>query len=171
LGADNAKKNAALDADEDDGKNPYALAASDEGIARCPFCTKELDPPDSKICLHCGFDIVKRVRAPSIAVYEPTGGEKFQWLLPGIICCVMILVLIGLSIFCMVKTKYWMTDGWFHDEDDKTKWIIRPGCFQLFNGLVTFFVCFQLGKFAFKRLIKNNRPPERAIEKDDKDED
>ena len=61
-----------------------------------------------------------------------------------------------------------MKDGWFDDNDNgKQSWIIRPGCFQLFNGILTLFLCYHMGRFAYKRLVTNNLPPEREIEKDD----
>ena len=65
-----------------------------------------------------------------------------------------------------LKTVDWMQGSVFQNDDDK-KYLIVPGCFKLMNVMVTAFFCFHLGKFAFKRLVKNNRPPEQEIDKDD----
>jgi predicted Zn finger-like uncharacterized protein len=173
---DEAKKGPAATAsttptdDDDDGKSPYSLAATDDGIARCPNCVKELESADARICLQCGYNLETRKRQESRAVYEPTSEEKFQWLLPGILSIVGILVLIGICIFVCVKVRGWMTGGWFQDEDDG-RWIVRPGCFMLFSVMMTGFASFYLGRFAYRRLVVNNRPPEREIEKEKVEED
>ena len=161
------------DEEDDDGKNPYALAETDEGVARCPHCTKELESKEAKICLHCGYNMITRTKADRKAVYEPTGEDKFKWLLPGIICCVVMVMVLTVSILCFVKTRGWMIDSfWFDDDDNKGHFLVRPGCFMLVNGLITAFICFHLGKFAYRRLVLDNRPPEVEIEKEDEvDED
>lgn len=164
-----AQTNARLDDEEDDGKNPYSLAEDDGGKPRCPNCVKELESPDDKICTHCGYNLVTRKRHETKAVYEPTGEEVFYWLLPGILCVVGILVSIGICIFVCVKVRGWMMGGWFHDEEAQ-KWILKPGCFMLFSVFVTGFVSYYLGKFAYKRLVVNNKPPEKEIEKDRDDD-
>ncbi len=169
--ADVKSKNPFLDDDEEDGKEPYGIVIEDEGIARCPNCAKELQSKDAVICLHCGYNTVTRKRETSAAVYEATGEDKFHWWLPGILCCVGILVVVGLSIFFWTKTVSWMTDGWFYDEEKPEKpWIVKPGCFKFLNVMVSGFICFYLGRFAYRRLVLYNKPPEKAIEKQ-KDEE
>lgn len=158
-----AQVNASMAEEDEDGKNPYRLAVTDEGVARCPHCAKELESKDARICLNCGYDTVVRKNKESVAVYEPTGQEVFMWLLPGILCVVGILTVIGVSILCGLKTRGWMTDGWFHDDEDKSKWIVKPGCFIFFNVVVSAFICYVLGRFAYKRLFINNKPPEKLI--------
>jgi len=164
-----AKQTAAeMQEEDDDGKNPYALAKDDTGIARCPNCVQELESRDARICLHCGFDMQTRKRAVVKAVYAHTGQEKTMWRLPGILCAIGVVALITISIIIIFKTEGFMKDSWFHDTDNgKETWLIRPGCFKLFNGVLTAFVCYHMGRFAYKRLVTNNLPPERAIEKDD----
>jgi predicted Zn finger-like uncharacterized protein len=159
-----AEINASLAEEEDDGKNPYTLAEDDTGIPRCPNCILELDTREDKVCKHCGYDLVTRRRHEFKAVYEATGEDKFHHLLPGILCCVGILVVIGICIFVCVKVKGWMTGGWFQDEDDG-KWIIKPGCFMLFSVLLSLLICYHLGRFAYRRLVLDNKPPEKEIEK------
>ncbi len=63
-----------------------------------------------------------------------------------------------------------MVDSWMEDEpgtDGKMVYIVKPGCFQLFNVMLTGFICFHLGKFVYKRLVVDNLPPEREIEEGD----
>jgi len=152
--------------DEDDGKEPYQIIIEDEGIARCPYCAKEMESVEATICLHCGYNTVTRKRAELNAVYEATSEDKFQWWLPGILCCVGILVTIIVCIIIFRKTESWMIGGWFYDDESPEKpWIIKPGCFKLMNVMITAFGCFYLGRFAYRRLVLNYKPPEKAIEK------
>jgi DNA-directed RNA polymerase subunit RPC12/RpoP len=166
------KKTAAeLNQDDDDGKNPYALAKEEEGVARCPNCVKELESPDAKICLHCGFNMETRKRHEVVAVYEPTGAETFQWLLPGIAAAIGVIAMVTISIILWVNTRDWMRGGWFHDEENgKDIWLIKPGCFQFFNIVVSGFVSYHLGRIAYRRLVVDNKPPERTIQKEDEDD-
>jgi len=165
-----AKAAAPVDDDDDDGKNPYSLTDDKDKGARCPHCIKPM-PATAKVCLNCGFNIVTRTRAERKAVYEPTGQEKFMWLLPGIACVITIIGLITTCIIVFMKTKDWMEDSWFQQDDKSKGYVVKPGCFQLMNVMATAFFCYHLGRFAFKRLIKNYRPPEREIEKEDEGDD
>src|SRR5690348_8392198 len=45
--------------EEKEDRNPYVMR-EENLAARCPFCAMLMDPPDSKICLHCGYDMQKR---------------------------------------------------------------------------------------------------------------
>jgi predicted Zn finger-like uncharacterized protein len=159
------------DDEDDDGKNPYALAKDEEVVPRCPHCVKELESKDDTVCLHCGYNLATRTRFETRTVYEPTSGEKFQWRLPGILCVVGIILLVTGSIILMANTKSMMEDTFLQDDETK-KFMIKPGCFQLFNGSLTLFLCYHLGRFAYGRLVVNNRPPEQEIQKDEEgDED
>src|SRR5205823_7951267 len=45
--------------EEDDAK--VAFGVQEMSLApRCPHCAYELDPPEAKVCLHCGYHMVKR---------------------------------------------------------------------------------------------------------------
>jgi predicted Zn finger-like uncharacterized protein len=165
---DEKKTAAELDAEDDDGKNPYALAKDDDHVARCPHCVKPLESPDDAVCLHCGYNLRTRERAAVKVVYEPTGQEKFQWLLPGILCAVGIVILIVVSIILMFKTGAMLKDSFLYD-DENQKYMVKPGCFMLFNGMVTAFICYHLGRFAYRRLVLDSRPLEREVRADDED--
>lgn len=165
-----AKKQEAEDLEND--RNPYALAKDHDDTPRCPHCVKELESADAKICLNCGYNLITRTRVETKKVYEATGGEVFMWLLPGIVAVIVIITLITVSIICMVKTTSWMNDGVLHEKvDGKDKYLIHPGCFKLFNGLLTAFICYHLGRYAYKRLVVNNKPPELLIQSDDEQDD
>ena len=154
-----------MEDDDDDGKTPFKLIIEDEGIARCPNCAKEMESKEAIICLNCGYNTMTRNRAERIAVYEPTGQDRFQWLLPGILCVIGIITLITICIITSINTRSWMEGGWFQNDDDK-KWLVKPGCFIFFNVLISIFLCLSMGRFAYRRLVLQNQPPEHAIEKD-----
>lgn len=77
--------------DEDDdtpGAKPKAYDMPidpNEDIPRCPFCAIDLDPPDTKVCLNCGYDLTERKRHRTVKTYALTGGDYFKWWLPAII--------------------------------------------------------------------------------------
>ncbi len=128
---------------------------------------KELESLEAVICLHCGYNTVTRQREASRAVHEATGEDKFHWWLPGILCCVGILVTIGLCIFCCFKTRAWMKDGWFwDDEKPENPYMVKPGCFMFGAIMLSLFICLALGRFAYRRLVLDYKPPERDIVKD-----
>src|SRR6266481_3564129 len=60
---------AATRTEEDEARNPYGVTETNLD-PRCPHCAYALDPPDSRICLHCGYDMMKRQRRPSIKTFE-----------------------------------------------------------------------------------------------------
>jgi ribosomal protein L37E len=107
------------DDDEDDGGKEYGVTADDNDVPRCPRCAKDLDPPDTKICLECGFDLVKRTRHRTKKVYATTGGDIFLYWLPAIIWIIVLLVGLGCVIWgWMMMTKIW-TENEFLLQDEK----------------------------------------------------
>ena len=83
------------DDDLEDDDNPYGLITAGEEIARCPFCAAELDPPDTKVCLNCGYDMLQRRRRETLAVYETTQADYFIHWLPGIACVIIIIAVLA----------------------------------------------------------------------------
>jgi len=154
------------DDDDDDNPNPYSLAKDDLGIPRCPACTAELEDEEARICLECGFNLLTRQKAGTKAIYEATPEEKFKWRLPGILCSVGFVVLLVLTVIVMVKIKSWMAGSMFEkDAEDGGGWWLPPGFFIFINGMITLFACFYMGRFAYRRLVLHNMPPEQEIEK------
>jgi hypothetical protein len=156
-----------VDDDEDvNAPKQYALEQTNDGLARCPFCAMEMESNEARICLNCGYNTRTRQRPEIKAVYQPTGGEMFLWLLPGILC---VLVIIGLAVWYFVFWAHiegWMEDSWFEDEKGPpTTYMagLSPGFCRLYLALLTLALYVPLFRFAIKRLIKNNKPPERKI--------
>ena len=86
------------DDDDDDtaGGKPKIYGVTkdaDEEIARCPFCTLELEPQDAKICTNCGYDMAVRKRHRTVQTHALTGGDYFMWWLPAILWA-------GVLLFC-----------------------------------------------------------------------
>ncbi|MGL6095467.1 MAG: hypothetical protein ACRC7O_06680, partial [Fimbriiglobus sp.] len=96
--------------DDDDDGNPYVVQANDGAdIARCPFCANELDPPDTKVCLTCGYDMMARKRHETLKVWEPSAADYFAHLAPAVACVVVILVIAVINFFSATRMRGWLT--------------------------------------------------------------
>ena len=71
----------------------------------CPHCAKELDPPDAKLCIHCGFNSLTRTKAETKKVWAPTAEDWIMHLLPGIVAAIICITLIVLSIICYLRMR------------------------------------------------------------------
>jgi hypothetical protein len=149
--------------------NPYGVVKESDA-ARCPFCAKELDPPDAKVCLHCGYDLLERKRHVVKKVYQPTAGEYFMHWLPGLLAVGSILTCAG------VNTWFWMSAKTLLDflqKDEKNpitgqpEWYVQWWCCPMWVSIFSAFFAWRIGKFAVRRLIVNWRPEEQKIETDE----
>lgn len=148
----------AVDEEDEDGPaRSYGVTEGEEGIPRCPHCAGELEEADQVICLHCGYNLRTRAKAEVKTVYENTGSDVFMWLLPGIGCVVAIITLIVVDILCYVNRETWMD---FMKAEDGT-WYVKPGILPFYVSLFSLMFIIPLGKFAWKRLVVNNKPPEK----------
>ncbi len=153
---------------DDDDANPYGVIKDDSEVPRCPFCAKELDPPDTKVCLHCGFHLTERKRRETKAVWEPTNEDYFNHLGPAFACVAAIIVMIVIDIICFINMREWLT-GSILDTDEKNKitgetvFIVGPLCFNLWLGLITAGIGWVCGKFAFVRMVYHWKPEEKVI--------
>ena len=113
--------------DEEDAKNPnpYGVAHDDLDVPRCPFCAQELDPPDTKVCLNCGYNLLDRKRAESRTVYELTTGDYFMHWLPALLCILAIMIILSCSGFTTAMMRTWMV-GSFLDREEKCGWVVQP---------------------------------------------
>jgi len=140
--------------EEDGNAKPYSVTDMDF-LPRCPYCANELDSEDAVVCLHCGYNTTTRIRQEPKKTYETTGGEMFLWLLPGILCAIGVLLCVTqLVLFWALFPKL--------EEDNKDVWW---GSFfalwaRIWGSVIVLFITFFLAKFAIKRLILNNKPPE-----------
>ena len=152
--------------DEDDDPNPYGVIKDDLDVPRCPFCASELDSPEATVCKECGYNLTERRRHESKKVYELTFGDYAAHVGPAIACVIVVIGVLALDIYCFLNMRDWLT-GSFLDEQSKSEitgtqnFIVPPYCFNLWIGVMSAFVCWVSGKFAFKRLVYNSRPTER----------
>jgi hypothetical protein len=157
-----------LDDDDDDAnQSPITVMDGGEDIARCPFCAKELDPPDAVICIHCGFNNVTRVQAESKKVWAPDSSDWMNHLGPGILALVLCIGLITFDIICLVNMEEWLR-GTFLESDtadvtdpSKKKLYVKPGAFIALLWAFTVVPIIGTARFAIKRLAINYRPEEK----------
>jgi DNA-directed RNA polymerase subunit RPC12/RpoP len=135
----------------DKEKNPYQL--SDIVVTnRCPQCAAELESPEAVICLNCGYNSLSRERMTTIRTYAHTPLDWTLWLAPGILCALAVLALIGLICFLLIPAGLQRVAGdawWGHFS------------IQIYGSFVAAGVAWFVGKFAFRRLVQNPRPPEK----------
>jgi ribosomal protein S27E len=147
------EKKPSLDDEED--SNPYGMTEEYLG-PRCPECANEMEEGDI-ICLHCGYNVRTRERARTKKVVDITGMDYFLWWLPGIACVLAIILLITFDIVYCLKIEDWVDYG-----KDTAPWYSFIGHFAIKLWLVIFtlFLMFFAGRYAVKRLILDNQPPE-----------
>jgi uncharacterized paraquat-inducible protein A len=140
---------------EDDDRNPYIMR-EENLAARCPFCAQLMDPPDSKICLHCGYNMQKRERVASKVTLEITAADYLLWHLPTFGSFIGIMVLVGICVFCGVQMGDWV-DGSFADG------LVKPGCFTVWIVIMCLYPIWAMVKLIFRRLVWNFTPPEKEV--------
>jgi hypothetical protein len=122
--------------------------------ARCPDCTEPMGDEDV-ICLNCGYSTITRTKPKPKKVRETTGGDVFLWLLPGILCALAALLLlswlVGNIVFRMTRTDL--------GEFDKMT-VNCADCCLLWFSIFQIWLIYKSTRFAIKRLILNNTPPE-----------
>lgn len=132
-------------------KDPYGL--TDIGQTnRCPQCAAELESPDAVVCLNCGYNTRTRQRMTTIRTYAHTPLDWMLWLGPGILCALAVLALIGLICFLWIPAGLEKAAGnawWGHFS------------VQIYGSAIAAGVAWTAAKFAFRRLVKNPRPPEK----------
>lgn len=154
------------DDDEDDGAKPNPLGViAEDDVARCPFCAQELDPPDAKVCIHCGFNNLTRERADTKKVWAPDANDWLSHLGPGIAALLICIALITLDVVCWVNMRDWLTDTFLQKEepgaDGKTAFYVKPGAFIALILAATVLPIVTTARFAIKRLAIDNKPTEK----------
>jgi hypothetical protein len=135
---------------EEETDNPYTLTKVEES-SLCPFCAQPLESADAVLCLNCGYNLQTRQRVQTRKIVETTSSDRFAWLLPGIICVGVILVLIVLDILYLV---------WEPSPKFGAPWLGHAGI-KTWIVIMSLFAMFFAGRFAFKRLILHPVPPEK----------
>jgi len=157
--------------EEEEAKNPYGV--TETSIApRCPHCAYEIEPPDAMICLHCGYNMIKRQREKQIVAYQHTFFDWVLWLGPGILCLFAIGALTGFCLYYHYQLPYQMLSQKdadslmadrmkaFEKDIDASAYLFHPGI-ELWVIVMCIWFGWRFLKFAFKRLILNYRPPEK----------
>jgi hypothetical protein len=143
--------------EEEENADPYTMREENLSVG-CPFCAQLMEPPDAKICLHCGYDMQKRRRVESKQVYEQTGADYFIYHLSTIGCFVGIVVLVGLNVFCLLNMR-----GWVGGTDIAE--VMGPDCFSTWLVIFSCFPIFFAARFIFRRLAYRFTPPEKEVKK------
>jgi hypothetical protein len=157
------------DDDDDDGASPNPIGVVDGGedIARCPFCAKELEPPDAVVCIHCGFNNVTRTRAESKKVWAPDSSDWMNHLGPGVGALIICVALIVFDIFVLLNMREWLTGSFLEsdqaDVSDPTRkaLLVKPGAFIALIWAATVMPIVGTARFAIKRLAIDNKPSEK----------
>lgn len=151
-------------ADEDNpdfGKKPYGLTDT-VLLPRCPNCATELLSENDVVCVYCGYNNRTRTIGKTKKTYDISGGDKFLWLLPGIICAVICTFLLVFNIVYLLKI-----DSWVEKEENQPDppWyaFIAHASIKMWMVIISLGILWGLGKFAVQRLIFNNKPPEEEI--------
>jgi hypothetical protein len=152
--ADAAKAAAPAD-DDEEGSTPYDVTHQSM-LPHCAYCAKEMESEEQVVCLHCGYNHRTRERVGTRKTYDTTGGDYFKWLLPGILCAIGTLILIG----CIIM--FWTLFRRLEVDYDPEWWSIFFGLWaRLWGTVICLFIGFFLTRFAVKRLILHPTPPER----------
>jgi hypothetical protein len=159
------------DEDFEVDSNPYGVTRTELGF-RCPQCAAEMPSDDAVICLNCGYNTQTREQFRMKKVKDVTGGEKFLWLLPGILCVLGIILLIGYFFFHHFALPGMLFDKWDTLLETKSRaeavgddsigtlgYLFHPGV-ELWIAVMITLACYKAGRYAVKRLIFNPNPPE-----------
>ena len=110
---------------------------------------------DAIICLICGYNTRTRELHKTLKTFDNTVGEQVSWLLPGVICVLVIITVLIFDIWYLMKI-----DDLLGNEDS---WYL---CMWAHHGIKTWviimslFIFFFTGRFAIKRLIIHYARPE-----------
>lgn len=160
-----------LDLEAEEGKNPYGV--TEVSLAnRCPFCAHDIDPPDARICLNCGYDLEQRERVGSKVVHERTAADFLIWHLPTIGAFLgIVAVFVAGWFYHWMLPKYLLSpkwadeiakDRWGYFENDQAEWtgVIFHWGIEVWGIVIGLFLIWKCAVFMFKRLAYEFLPPE-----------
>lgn len=135
---------------------------------RCPFCAHDLED-DQTLCLHCGYDLIRRDRHNQKILHATRKEDYFIWWLPAIGCLIVVGICVTLIIMMITATPdFGGSMDWLQRKPqvpDHPKWGYVYGCVVL--GAIIF-LC---GRFAVVRLVMNPHPPDKEKHMHKKDEE
>jgi hypothetical protein len=144
-GAKGAKK------DDEEGGGSYGVTKEYLG-PRCPDCANAMEEGDI-VCLHCGYNTVSRQKARTRKVRDTTAMDVFVWLLPGILCVLLIGALVTVDLIYILSVNEEQFGGAWYD-------FVGGKALKIWASIITVFCIYLAGKFAVRRLIFNYWPPE-----------
>ena len=156
-----------------DAKNPY-LVTETSLAARCPHCAADIDPPDARICLECGYDLELRDRRDTRVVQQRTAGDFILWHLPTVACFLgIVAIFVGCwyyhaklpdQLLNAKDAKQVNEDRWniSFEENSFTCFLFHWGI-QVWGIVIGLFMLWKLGVFIFKRCFYNFLPPEKRV--------
>ena len=162
-----AKDEDEVEDNDDDPRSKLMNVVIEEEVPRCPHCATELDPPDTKVCMNCGYDMLVRKRHGSKKVYEHTTEDYFMWWLPAIGWLVAMFFVLLIELWFIFRMRLFVEDTLdFLVKDEKNE-VTKQNQFYLHpDAFTTCFSVFTLAVFAFGikycygRLVVNWKPPE-----------
>jgi hypothetical protein len=144
---------------EEEGSTPYAVTHLDLS-PRCPHCAADMEE-GAILCLHCGYNTQTRQHFETRRTLEHTGAEKVLWILPAVVCIILVLCLLGFIIFV------WVQFPGLEKENKEAWWVVIVyGLFaRIYSTVFSLAIMWTAGKFAFKRLVLHPTPPEKIVMK------
>lgn len=126
------------------------VADKTDNVARCPQCAYEMESEEAIVCLKCGYNLLTRKRLEMVKTYQTTFMDWVFWLSLPILNAVIALFCVFLIVFLWLLMPNWFPDSWFN------------GLFvQIYGSVMLAFIGWITGKYAFKKLVYEFRPPEK----------
>jgi DNA-directed RNA polymerase subunit RPC12/RpoP len=145
-------KNRLLDPEDvDPGKGYEFIEKPPDAVARCPQCAYELETEDAIVCLTCGYNLLTRQRLQLQKTYELTFMDWVYWLTPPFGAVIGCLASLTFGIFLWTGLVWWFGDWWFSHFS-----------VQIWFTVFAAAGAWSTGKYAFKRLVYQWRPPEKV---------
>jgi DNA-directed RNA polymerase subunit RPC12/RpoP len=120
-----------------------------DAIARCPQCAYEMETLDAVVCLTCGYNLLTRTRLQTQKTYELKFMDWVWWLIPPFGAVLGCLACIGFGIFLWTGLVWWYGDEWY-----------AHFSLRIWFSVFAAAGAWSSGKYAFKRLVYQFRPPE-----------
>ena len=157
-----------------DAKNPYVV--TETSLANlCPHCAADIDPPDSRICLNCGYDLEHRERRDSRVVEERTAADFIIWHLPTLACFLgIVAIIVGCWFYHAKLPDYVLADKyaksvhesrWNYFDDENAAWtgLMFHWGIQVWGIVIGLFLTWKCLVFIFMRCYYHFLPPEKRV--------
>lgn len=138
--------------------DPFSVDTTSFGMVeeyigrRCPECANAIGEED-RICLTCGYDTLTRSRARTRKVQHVTGFDITLWLMPGILCALLSLAILGgLAYMWISVDRGTFGDVWYD--------FLGSLGMKVYTSVMGLFIVYKAGRFAIRRLIFHPKPPE-----------